>query len=514
MAYAEYTAQFPTSIADASDLYEPDNDGTSTTLLQNITGASPGEGGKLYLTDNSNFGTDGGVVNIVSTGERISYSDSGTDGTGDYVTVVYRALPGGAGASSATALDTVRDIISAEHFKRLSRELIAVQTNIGANSFTAGSVIFQGASDLDEDNANFFWDDLNNRLGLGTTLPARLLEAQTSGTNSQTQVRLSTYNDQAAFTTVLEFAKSHTDTPGSNVATIDTEILGSIDWLGVDSATNLQVSARISATQNGAASTGVPTDLIFYTEPAAGGLTERIRIDSAGLTGINKSSSIGAQLHVVSGAAGTVGLRVATAATPSVSVQEWYVNATLAADINVTDAGTAIRLINRDLGNNVAGPVIETGRNTNAGAEGGSAGTVLLRQGDNTSRYLWHDASSNLRTHTAQPTGSSGSPTVSDTAGTVVGTQTSMLAAKNILGSGPTPAESIAHLKHAAKNALRAFKYKSGAFDESDLYGIVTDYAPRYGFDNGKSLNEITILGDLINGITNVVERLEKLERK
>ena len=41
----------------------------------------------------------------------------------------------------------------------------------GAGSFTTGSVIFWGASSFAEDNANFFWDDTNNRLGLGITTP-------------------------------------------------------------------------------------------------------------------------------------------------------------------------------------------------------------------------------------------------------------------------------------------------------------------------------------------------------
>lgn len=34
-------------------------------------------------------------------------------------------------------------------------------------SFTQGSIVFQGGSGLDEDNASFFWDDTNDRLGLG-----------------------------------------------------------------------------------------------------------------------------------------------------------------------------------------------------------------------------------------------------------------------------------------------------------------------------------------------------------
>ena len=40
-----------------------------------------------------------------------------------------------------------------------------------ATSFTQGSVIFMGAAALSQDNSNLFWDDTNNRLGIGTTTP-------------------------------------------------------------------------------------------------------------------------------------------------------------------------------------------------------------------------------------------------------------------------------------------------------------------------------------------------------
>lgn len=36
---------------------------------------------------------------------------------------------------------------------------------------TAGSVIFSDGTLYAQDNANFFWDDTNNRLGLATTSP-------------------------------------------------------------------------------------------------------------------------------------------------------------------------------------------------------------------------------------------------------------------------------------------------------------------------------------------------------
>jgi hypothetical protein len=42
-----------------------------------------------------------------------------------------------------------------------------------ATQFTSGSVVFAGGSGVyTQDNTNFFWDDTNNRLGIGTASPA------------------------------------------------------------------------------------------------------------------------------------------------------------------------------------------------------------------------------------------------------------------------------------------------------------------------------------------------------
>ncbi|MGK2848447.1 MAG: hypothetical protein ACSLEX_00005, partial [Minisyncoccota bacterium] len=62
----------------------------------------------------------------------------------------------------------------------------------GAPTFytpTAGSLLFAGTSgSLQQDNANLFWDDTNNRLGIGTTTPSALLSV---GSTSQFQVNSS-----------------------------------------------------------------------------------------------------------------------------------------------------------------------------------------------------------------------------------------------------------------------------------------------------------------------------------
>jgi hypothetical protein len=51
-------------------------------------------------------------------------------------------------------------------------------------TFTAGSVIFSNGTTLAQDNANFFWDDTNDRLGIGTTTPNASLDIATGYTVS------------------------------------------------------------------------------------------------------------------------------------------------------------------------------------------------------------------------------------------------------------------------------------------------------------------------------------------
>src|SRR5262249_5905490 len=46
-----------------------------------------------------------------------------------------------------------------------------------ATAFTQGSVVYAGVSGTySQDNANFFWDGTNHRLGIGTTTPSTKLD--------------------------------------------------------------------------------------------------------------------------------------------------------------------------------------------------------------------------------------------------------------------------------------------------------------------------------------------------
>ena len=70
-------------------------------------------------------------------------------------------------------------------------------------SLTSGSVLFSNGSTIAQDNANFFWDDVNNRLGIGTSSPTEILhivggsaivyiDGNSAGTQTSATLRLRT----------------------------------------------------------------------------------------------------------------------------------------------------------------------------------------------------------------------------------------------------------------------------------------------------------------------------------
>lgn len=185
-------------------------------------------------------------------------------------------------------------------------------------------------------------------------------------------------------------------------------------------------------------------------------------------------------------------------------------NGTRRIDSYVQSGASVIEMLNADFGSN-AGPLLWIGRNSNASTPAAACLQLMARTG--TAVYYWTDNAGNLRLSTsAAPTNST------DTGGTVVGTQTSSLDSKNVVGDACSPLEALRSLCEAATNALRKFTYKSGAFNGEVFDGLVVDYAPRYGMDRdaahpaGKSLNVITLLGDLVQAVAYLSQRVETLE--
>ena len=181
-----------------------------------------------------------------------------------------------------------------------------------ATAFTAGSVVFAGASGVySQDNANFFWDDTNDRLGVGTTTPGASLDV-----NGEVRIYPASSPAQMRFGVGgVEKGKLSVDT-SSNMAF---ETAGS-ERMRIDSSGNLLVgttTASYSASGRGVAILGgsasgllgfqiggvakgyvghFDTSMQVWNEAASPILfgtsaTERMRIDAAGVVGIGVTPS-------------------------------------------------------------------------------------------------------------------------------------------------------------------------------------------------------------------------------
>jgi len=162
-----------------------------------------------------------------------------------------------------------------------------------------------------------------------------------------------------------------------------------------------------------------------------------------------------------------------------------------------------------DLGANVVGAGVFIGRNSNVGSP--AAGFIRMTTRGDVNEYIWPDSSANLRIGTVEPIYDN------DATGTVIGTQTSMAAAKHISNELSPLDDVLARIRQGAK-AVRRFTYRSGSFGGQQFEGVVIDDAPEYGMDRdkahpaGKSLNEINIAGDLLRFAAWSMQRIEALE--
>jgi hypothetical protein len=126
-----------------------------------------------------------------------------------------------------------------------------------ATAFTAGSVVFAGASGVySQDNANLFWDNTNDRLGIGTASPASLLHLGTSNP----EIR---FDDNDA-TGVVQLRQSAS------------AFLIAVDPTGVDASSNFQVAIdgserlRITSAGNVGIGTGSPSAKLHVSDAANG----------------------------------------------------------------------------------------------------------------------------------------------------------------------------------------------------------------------------------------------------
>jgi hypothetical protein len=237
----------------------------------------------------------------------------------------------------------------------------------------------------------------------------------------------------------------------------------------------------------------------FHIDTYDGSYNSRVKLFVNGHLSLNTATDSG-QLTVKAGSTSTVGLVVDTpASTTSESISLRYNGSERVRFLNWATLN-AIYLTSFDNGTG-AGSFFYAQKNSNGSTP--AAGFVYL-DGLSNSYSIWPDTSGNLRILAG-----SFPINASDTAGTVIGTQTSTLASKILLGGDLTPGEA---LRTILQTPVKHFKYKSDAYNGSEFHGIVADYSPEFSMDEGRVFNPVSAFGYMVQAVKALTERIQQLE--
>ena len=127
----------------------------------------------------------------LSNGARTIKSNTGdlniiTDGADGNIILT----PDGSGKVSVNYLTNTKVVFTdASNYLTSTGTVAVAQGGTGATSFTAGSIIFSNGTILTQDNSNLFWDDTNNRLGIGTTSPLNSIHINTAATPAKSHFK-------------------------------------------------------------------------------------------------------------------------------------------------------------------------------------------------------------------------------------------------------------------------------------------------------------------------------------
>ncbi|MAG40031.1 hypothetical protein CMI41_03625, partial [Candidatus Pacearchaeota archaeon] len=157
----------------------------------------------------------------------------------------------------------------------------------------------------DHDGANsLFSIGGDGKVGIGTTSPDGPLNIEVAADNTHSY--FDTYSTSLTQMARLNLRKSKNATAGTVSETIDGDVLGVVDFQGVDAGNTWRIGGRIKGIQDGAASASkIPVRLDFLTENDGESLATRMSITPAGNVGIGTISPNGT-LNVYSGEAGSV----------------------------------------------------------------------------------------------------------------------------------------------------------------------------------------------------------------
>ena len=168
-----------------------------------------------------------------------------------------------------------------------------------ATAFTAGSVVFAGASGVySQNNANFFWDNSNVRLGLGLSAPRSIFDVLGGGGPANTSA------DAPGYINVVGPGTTPTITPQLSIGSDSAYNAGGVAAIVFQGLYNAgTAAANFAAIEGGKENVVSGTlngQLTFYTRNAAGNFLQALSLDSS--QNLVSVGNITAGVGLVSGA--------------------------------------------------------------------------------------------------------------------------------------------------------------------------------------------------------------------
>jgi hypothetical protein len=271
----------------------------------NLPTASAINRGALSSADWTTFNSKGnGTVTSVA---ALTLGTTGTDlsstvANGTTTPVITLNVPtasatnrGALSSANWTTFNSKQDaLVSGTNIKTINSTSILGSGNLviaATPSGVSGAVQFSDGSALASDATNFFYDNTNDRLGLGINAPTARLHVKGSGATSATtslkivnsaSTDLLNITDDGAATFISDFTFSSTGSSSSKIQGLKTSLdivgksgnTGSVNFYG-GSAYNTGAGIQV----NGTSATGGIANTIIFTN---GAFVERLRLQASG----------------------------------------------------------------------------------------------------------------------------------------------------------------------------------------------------------------------------------------
>lgn len=256
-----------------------------------VTAASTTSTGNLTDVGTDGIVITGGTNSVIGAGTSISQHVADTTHNGYLSSTDWNTFNGKGSGSVTSVAATVPAFLSIAGSPITTSGTLTISLSGSAlpvanggtgttTQFTSGSVIYaDGSGAYAQDNANFFWDASNHRLGLGTSTPLSMLHLVNTTSTTPRSILVDQVSSDTSGSRITE--RKARGTPGGLTTIVTGDTLASWTTSGYD-GTNYVDSGKILSTSTGTISTGiVPSTMAFQTMNAAGTLTTAIAISAA-----------------------------------------------------------------------------------------------------------------------------------------------------------------------------------------------------------------------------------------